>query len=203
LAPSSQLPRELSDLPAAVQLALRRVVQSPTVSAQGPWQAFPGDAAIYLWLLDHPDLAVHMWRQLGAKCLTITRRPDGCFSWSDGQGSEVHWSALVQTPECRVWFAQGTARPTSFLPSVPLRAVVVLHHYQDASESGKLLIHQQADLYFQTDSKTAALVARLLGPSAPRIAEQCITQLEVFFSALAWYLNSHPNQLRTLAGSIP
>jgi hypothetical protein len=37
-------------------------------------------------------------------------------------------------------------------------------------------------------------VARLLGPSAPRLAEQYLGQLQLFFSALVWYLDQHPER---------
>ena len=45
------------------------------------------------------------------------------------------------------------------------------------------------DVYVQTDSKAAALVTRLLGPAAPRMAEQGATQLLMFFSSMAKYLD--------------
>ena len=42
--------------------------------------------------------------------------------------------------------------------------------------------------------ETHALAARLLGPSMPRMAEQYLGQLEMFFSALVWYIDQHPER---------
>jgi hypothetical protein len=56
----------------------------------------------------------------------------------------------------------------------------------------------------QTDSQAAALITKLLGSSAPKLAEQCVGQMEMFFSALAWYVERHPERAGTLmSGLLP
>ncbi|HXG09388.1 MAG TPA: hypothetical protein VNK04_06330, partial [Gemmataceae bacterium] len=56
----------------------------------------------------------------------------------------------------------------------------------------------QLSLFAHADSRTASLVTRLLGASAPRLAEQYVLQMELFFSALARYLLRHPEQIEPL-----
>ena len=53
-------------------------------------------------------------------------------------------------------------------------------------------------MILNTDSKVAALAARMLGVSAPRVAEQYVGQLQTFFGALAWYLSEHPDRVSEL-----
>jgi hypothetical protein len=55
----------------------------------------------------------------------------------------------------------------------------------------------------QTDSKTAALLAQILGPSAPYLAEQGLGQVQMFFSALVWYLGQHPERAARLLAAAP
>src|SRR5437764_645223 len=76
----------------------------------------------------------------------------------------------------------------------PVRAVAVLRHTRRADDGGQVLVTHEVDVYVQTDSRAAALVTRLLGPAAPRMAEQGATQLMLFFSALAKHLDEHPEQ---------
>jgi hypothetical protein len=186
----------LDQLPVAV----RRVMAQPTLRAQGPREVFRGQTAVYEWLLDHPDQGVQMWRRLGAKCMDISGRSDGRFTWSDAQGTVITWETVYRNDRLRVWYAEGISRPALLLPTVPLRAVVVLRHDERHEGLAKPLLEHQADLYLQTDSRTALLVARLLGASAPRMAEQGLVQLEVFFSALVWYLDRHPERTSALLG---
>src|SRR5207245_10913752 len=43
-----------------------------------------------------------------------------------------------------------------------------------------------------------AMVAKLAGLSASHLGEQCVSQMEMFFSALAWYVNRHPERAEAL-----
>jgi hypothetical protein len=151
-----------------------------------------------MWFLDHPDRAVVAWRRLGAKCVSINPRGDGKFSWADENGSEVVWETVYKSAGVRIWLAEGKVRPGPLLPLVPVKAVVVLRHSDSRAPDGLAVMHHQCDLFVHTDSKTAAMMARMLGPTASRVAEQGLGQLQLFFSGLSWYLERHPDQAATL-----
>lgn len=193
-----------SELPDDMRERLRMVLEQPTLSTRGPVEIFRGRPAVYQWLLNHPDRAVVMWRKLGAKCSDISSRGEGRFGWKDENGSDIVWSTALDTPTMRVWYAEGVVSPGTLWPSVPVRAVAVLRHGETIDPLGRTLMHHQADLYLQTDSKTAALVARVLGSTAPNVARQCAVQLEFFFSGLVWYFEKHPERAETmLTGNLP
>jgi hypothetical protein len=203
----------LDRLPPKVGAGVRRVLEQPTLAAHGPAEVFRARSSFYCWLLDHPDLAVQMWRRLGARCVTISDRDSGRFGWADGQGTDISWQTIYRARGTQVWYAEGVATPGPVLPPVPLRAVVILRYAETSALSpllpegqahGRTLMFHQAEVFVQTDSQTAALIAKLLGSSAPKMAEKCIGQLEMFFSALAWYVDRHPERAETLlSGLLP
>jgi len=203
----------LERLSPKVREGVQRVLEQPTISAHGPAEVFRARSTFYRWLLDHPDRAVQMWHRLGARCLTITDRGAGRFGWADGQGTDISWQTVFTAPGIQIWYAEGMATPSPILPPVPLRAVVVLRFAESSALSplvregephGKTLMFHQAELFVQTDSQTATLIAKLLGPSTPKLAEQCVAQMEMFFSALAWYVERHPDRAQTLlSGLLP
>jgi hypothetical protein len=195
-APAQAVP--LDRVPAAVRDRVRRVVEQPTLFARGPAEEFGGSPEVYHWFLDHPDRVAVAWRRLGAPCMEIGDRGNGKFGWVDGQGSDLAWETVYSSPQMRIWYAEGSARPGSLLPLVPVRAVVVLRHRDGADRLGRTLIRHQAEVFLQTDSKTASLITRLIGPAAPRLVEQGAAQLELFFSGLAWYLDRHPERTEKL-----
>jgi len=181
-------------MPEAVRDRVRQVVEGATLATHGTPEIFACKPAQYYWFLDHPDRASIAWQRLGAKCMEVNDRGDGRFGWIDGQGSDIHWDTVFRGPRMRVWYAEGKVRPAALLPLVPVRAVFVLQHAEGHGESGRLLLRHHADLYLYTDSKTAAWLTRMLGASAPRIAEQYVGQLQMFFAALAWHFDQHPDQ---------
>jgi hypothetical protein len=180
--PVEQLPPELRD-------KVQQVLEQPTLSAPGQAESFACQPALYHWLLDHPNQCVGLWRQMGARVTHIEERGNGWFAWVDGQGSEVRWGTVLRTPELRVWYAEGRVKPGVLLPSAQVRAVVVMYHRELQDAKGKTGIRHQARLYVTTDSRAMNLAARLMGGTAPRLAEQYMGQLEMFYGALAWYLD--------------
>jgi hypothetical protein len=192
----------LEELPADVQARVRPVMEKPTLSSHGPVEAFTCQPGTYYWLLEHPDLATRLWRSLGAQVADISPRRAGVFAWQDEHGSELLWETIYRTATCRILFAEGKVRANILLPSAPVRAVLMIHHQEEALQRGKPGICHQMDLIVQTDSQAAALAARLLGPSAPHMAEQFVSQIEMFYGALAWYLDQYPDQAASLMADL-
>jgi hypothetical protein len=193
----------LAEVPDGLRGRVRQVIERPTLFSHGPAEAFTGRPALYHWLLDHPDQGVVAWRRLGATCTDITECGTGRFVWKDGQGSEITWQTIHNTPSLRIWYAEGQMRPGCLLPAVPVKAVLLLRHGNRPDSPGQTLIFHQADVFLQTDSKTAALLAQILGPSAPYLAEQGLGQVQMFFSALVWYLGQHPERAARLFAAAP
>jgi len=61
-----------------------------------------------------------------------------------------------------------------------------------------VMITHDIDLYMQTDSKAAALLTKLLGSSAPKMADQAANQMLLFFSGLTRYCEKYPEDIKLL-----
>ncbi len=191
-------PVPLEELPPPVRDRVRVVLEHPTLASRGPLEAFRCRPSIYYWLLDHPDVAMRLWRGLGAKCSDIHPLGEGSFSWRDAQNGEVHWHTIVRSGKQRVWYAEGRVKAGPMFPAVSLRAVVVLNHQEGSDGKGKPAVRHQMDMILHTDSRAVSLATRLFGASAPRLAEEYVAQMEMFFGALAWYLTEHPDKAAAL-----
>ena len=196
-------PVPLEKLPYPLRERVGQVLEHPTFHATGPAESFLCNPDQYQWFLDHPDRAVVAWRRLGAKCVDIQDRGNGRFGWSDALGSDISWSTVYRDAALRVWYAEGSVRGGKMLPLLPVRAVVVLRHAALTDETGQTFVRHQAELSLYTDSKAAALVAKMVGASAPRLGQQYVAQLEMFYSALSWYLGQHPRQAEALLSAAP
>jgi hypothetical protein len=175
-----------------------QVLRHPTLAARGPTEIFECRPEQYHSFLDHPDRAVAVWRRMGAKCVSITDQGDGQFGWADDLGSTVSWETVHKTKDLRVWYAHGKVRPGPVMPMVTIEVVVVLHFREIPSTGGQRSIEHHSEVFLHTDSKTAQVFARLMGTSTSRLAEQGLGQMQLFFSALCWYLDRHPERARAL-----
>jgi hypothetical protein len=189
-------------LPGPLQERVRRVVDHPTLSASGPAETFTCQPATYHWLMDHPDQTARLWCLLGARVTDIEDRGGGRFGWHDPRGSDLSWQTVLEVPGLRIWYAEGKVRPGLLLPSASVQAVVAVHYEPARDGKGRPGLRHQMHLLLHTDSRTLALAARVLGASAPRLAEQYVGQLEMFFGGLAWYLNQDSDRAERMFRSI-
>lgn len=188
---------------ADVRDRVRALMTQPTLHARGPAESFTCRPAVYHWLLDHPDRGVAAWRRLGAKCVEIEDRGSGVFGWSDENGGDVAWETVYRDASMRIFYASGKVRPGALFGLVPVEVVVVLQYAQVEEVPGKPVIHHQADFFLHTDSRVASLATKLVGQSAPKLAEQYVAQMEMFYSALSGYLEKHPERLEELLAPAP
>jgi hypothetical protein len=177
---------------------MRQLTEKPLLTAKGPAESFACKPEYYAYFLDHPDRAVVAWRRLGAKCVNIVDRGRDVFAWSDDQGSDVVWETIHRGPGVRVWHAEGKIRPGPLLPLVPVRGLLILRFQESKKADGATVVTHQAELFAHSDSKTAAVMARMMGPSAARMGEQGLGQLQLFFSGLCEYLERNPGRAERL-----
>jgi hypothetical protein len=176
----------------------KQMMDRPTVAARGPSETFACVPEQYYWLLDHPERAVIAWRRLGAKCVSINRRGPGKFGYSDDTGTDIGWEVIHQSASVRIWFAEGKVKPSPVLPVVPVKALVVVHHTDGKTPDGTIVVRHHAEVLIHTDSRAATTVTKMMGSSAPKLAEQGLSQLNLFFSALSCYLDRHPERVEIL-----
>src|SRR5262249_47596868 len=150
----------------------------------------------YTWLMDHPDRAALAWQRIGVPCQPISDRGQGRFSWSDSHGSEVIWSTIAETPQVRVWYAEGNIKAGRAAPNVPVQSVVVMRRHLPTQDDGK--IEHEIDIFCHADSRAATVAYRMFGSTADRMAEQAAEQLLMFFSSMSKYLADHPEQTERL-----
>jgi hypothetical protein len=173
-------------------------LEKPALYTQGPVETFACAPHVYYWLLEHPDRGVVAWRRLGAQCVMIVDRGAGRFGWTDEHGSDLQWETVYHSSDKHIWYAEGKVRPAPMLPLVPVKAVVVLRYSEQTGPNGVKMMQHQADMFLHTDSAGAALATKLLGAAAPKMAEQCVTQMQMFFAGMAWYVHRFPDQAATL-----
>ena len=179
--------------------AVLAVVKKPTLTTRGVSPEISCTHAVYEWLLDHPDRTSLAWQRLKVPCVEIKDAGKGNFTWADADGSELAWQPVGRFKDGLVWYATGKVKCTPVTPTVPVKAVVVMHHPAKPVD-GLATFTPVTHVYLQTDSKAASVVLKIIGPTAPKLAEQGAEQLLYFFSGIARYLQKHPDRAEELLG---
>ncbi len=197
---SGGMPRiPMEAVPPALRDKVRGVLEQTSLTSKAQPEAFHAEMPVYLWLLDHPDLTVKLWKQVGATVQDIHDRGDGVYVWRDPtHGSEVHWQSAIKTHNLHAWYAEGKVKISPLLPMTHFRALAVLSFREGQDAQGRPAIQHQVHFLLRCDSKAVSLATKLLGASAPRMAEQYLGQLQMFYGGMAWYLCQDEQRARKL-----
>jgi hypothetical protein len=176
-----------------------KVMTKPTLSARYTEDAFEAHESIYSWLLDNPDRVSLAWKRLNVPCVEIGRTGDGQFTWTDENGSQLAWQSVAKMTDGLVWYATGKVKAATLLPMVPVKAVAVVKYPgQPTKTEGVVKLSPEASVYLLSESRAANAVLRMVGPAAPKMAEDGAEQLLYFFSGVATHLKNHPDKTPTL-----
>jgi len=173
-----------------------QVLKAPTLAAKATDETFVAHPKVYDFLIEHPDRTALAWQRMKVPCVDITDLGKGQFYWSDGEGSELAWQAVGRFEHGIVWYATGKVKAGTLMPSVPVRAVAVLHAPRVMDKDrGEATFKPSIHVYMLSDSRLATAALRVMGSNAPKLAEQGAEQLLFFFSGVARYLQDHPEKV--------
>ncbi|HEV3384222.1 MAG TPA: hypothetical protein VG097_05370 [Gemmata sp.] len=177
-----------------------KCVRHPTVATKATGDEIVCTVDVYQWLYDHPDRVALAWQRLKVPTVNITDLGEGKFGWSDNNGSEVIWQTVGTFPDGRVWYASGKVRPALAAPYVPIQATFIVSHPRKAEKDGVAVFVPSVQVYVHSDSKAANLALKLIGPTAPRLAEDAAGQLLEFFGGIGTVVQRYPTKADLLLG---
>jgi hypothetical protein len=173
--------------------AVRQVIAKPTLTTKSREESFTMTAAVYAWMLEHPDRVSLAWQRLDVPCVDIVALGKKQFAWTDEHGSKLVWEPVAVIDDGIVWHATGIVKPGALMPPVPVKAVACLRYPGVATKTAGLKsITPELQVWFQTDHKAANALLRIVGPAAPKLAEDGAGQLLYFFSGMGKYLQKNP-----------
>jgi len=162
-------------MPEAVREAVRQVVEGATLATTDA-EIFACKPAQYTGSRPS-DRASIVWQRLGAKCMESTIAATAASVGSTARAAIFTGTPCSADRECTS-VRGGESPPAALLPLVPVRAYSSCTA-EGHGESGRPLLRHHADLYLYTTARPP-LVTRMLGASAPRVAEQYVGQLQMF-----------------------
>lgn len=177
---------------------VEEILSHPSLTITSSEESFLVYPEIYDWLLDHPDRASAAWRRMGFPCVPITQPTAQTFCWQDEEGSRVTWRVVARFRDGVVWLAEGAIKRGAILPTVPIRAVAILHAPRTIHGNGSATITPSIRVYATTESRAALAIMKIMGSTATHLANQGAEQMLVFFSGPARYLGKHPERVSDL-----
>lgn len=150
-------------LPQPTQERLRDVVDHAVFERTVRGVTFRSREPVFVYLLDHPDVAAAAARALKVANYQVQRRADGTYWGDDTRGAKGIVEVVYADPGKRVVHAQGTY-DTAWLPTIHARILLVLDFTHRHGADGHAYATTDITGYLRVDNRFLDALARLVGP---------------------------------------
>ena len=150
-------------LPQPAQDRVRDVVDHAVFARAVHGITFRSRERLFLYFLDHLDVAGAAARALKAANYQIRQRSDGTYWGDDTRGAKGTIEVVCTNPGQRVVLTQGTY-DNGWFPTIHARIVLVLDFTHRSEANGDTYVIADITGYLRVDNRFLDVLARLVGP---------------------------------------
>ena len=177
-------------LPPEQRAKLEHLVKHAFASTQMELEPYPARAAVFEYLLDHPEFASHLTRALRAARYKIWRETDGLWL-DDGWGVKGRFNLVHAERGMRLMYAAGAYEQT-MLPDIRGDAVVAITYEFRPDGHGRTLAATAVKAFVRLDSRVLRTVGTMGGPLVQSKADREGRQLLKVFAKVSRAIEDNP-----------
>ena len=178
------------ELPPAARERLAPVTEQASLAAQVDGPPFQARRDVFEYLLDHPDFATHVTREVRAARYRIWAVPGG-FGLDDGWGTVGTFEVVYTAPGIRVIHLKGEYQQR-VLPNIRGEVIVTISYATTPAADGKSTIAAAVGSYVKLDSKLLRMAGRLASSVAHAKAEKEGARLVKTFARATRAIEDNP-----------
>lgn len=171
--PLAQLNGEQQRLASSVLGDISLFRRLPTVKC-------PVDSRVYQFFIEHPEVAVQVWKVLGISRLELRRTSPTTFFADTGDGSTGNIQLLLKTPTQCIVYCDGMFKSPVLTKSIKARTIVVLNSSFQKQADGTPLVTHSVDMFVSFPSLAVETIARLVSPLSYKYADRNMEEISSF-----------------------
>jgi hypothetical protein len=177
-------------VPAEDRARLMRVAEAASVSTRVDAEPFVARAAVFEYLLDHPEFATHVTQALKLARYRIWHTAEGLYL-DDGWGVTGHFTVVYAARGQRVMYAWGQYKPR-VLPSIRGQAVVMLEYGFQPAAQGRDVVSSTVTGFVKLDNRVLAAASKLASNLAQTKADTEARKLMKVFARVSQAVHDNP-----------
>ncbi|MCL2346958.1 MAG: hypothetical protein FWC50_01725 [Planctomycetaceae bacterium] len=155
---------------------IKSVIDEKTIFRRMPRQLTVCDGEIYSFLLEHPDVVVGMWEELGATQIQFREISPNHYKLHEGDGTVVDVEVLFKSKNLCIIYSTGSFVTPLFPKPVNGESVLILNSRFGNDREGRPLVLSKLDVYVKIHNPGAEMLAKLLVPVVGKIADSNFEQ---------------------------
>jgi hypothetical protein len=160
------------------------------------------DHEAYRYFVDHPDVAVSIWRALDvSKCQLWQTGPDS-YETDIGDGSVGVLDVLYRSDRDQIVVGEGEFK-SPFLPK-PIRAAGLLHLHTDyvTRSNGETEAICRGNLFVTFPSQTVETAAKVISPMTNVVIDRNFEEISLFAHMMTLAMRTQPGWVEGIASQL-
>lgn len=198
---TSELP--LERLSPEARRLVDEVLNSLSLHRRLPVVECEADPRVLRFFLDHPEVAVGIWRAMDISDLQLRPIAPGRYASDCGDGTTGEITVLYADERSRLIHCQGLFK-SSVLPR-PIQAAAVMHFRADYSppEAARPTARCCIDVFVSFPSTTVETAARVISPVSNRIADRNFQEVALFIRMMHLAMTQQPGWVEQISARLP
>ena len=185
-----------NELSAASQAKIKSVVSGSPLFHRMPQQKVYADPEIYQFLLQHPDMVIGFWEQLGATQLSLRETKANHFILRETGGTVAAVEILHQTNNLCIVYAKGEYRGPLLAKAYQGDVILVMRTQHTRDEGNEPVIICDLDTFIQINSLGADMLVKLFFASLAKVADSNFEVTVAFVSQVSRAASRTPNTVK-------
>ncbi len=194
------IPLEKLD-PAGRQKVLN-VVQESCFFRRLPIAVIRCDPELYLFVVQHPDVIVGIWQQMGITQIELEQIGPSRFRYADVDGTRGVIEYLYSSHDVQIIFSEATYEGPLFNRIVRSQAVIVLKSGYVLETNGQYYVTSRLDAFVSVDKAAWEALTKTFHPLIGRIADANFMQTVQFVGLLHETACQNPDGMQRLAAKL-
>lgn len=148
------------------------------------------DPRVLEYFLNHPDVAVSVWRALGVSDLKLTETAPDMYAADAGDGSAGQLKVMLKNPQQRIIYCDGQfVNPVATRP-ISAKCVIHFQNNYERSRSGQTYARHSATMFVNLPQSAIETAARVISPVSNRIADKNFEEVSLFVRMMSVAMTS-------------
>lgn len=160
------------------------------------------DHDVYRFFVEHPDVAVSMWRALGVSKCELWQTGPNAYETDIGDGSTGVIDVLLRSGTDHLILGEGEFK--SPLIVKPIQATALLHLHTDyvIRRDGETEAITRGSLFVAFPSQTVETAAKVISPVTNMVIDRNFEEIGMFAQMMTVTMRNQPGWIESLAGQL-
>jgi hypothetical protein len=174
-------------------------IRDVSLFRQLPVVTFQAEADVCRFFIEHPDVAVSIWRAMEISEFQLKRVSDRRYEGTDRDGTTGTIDVLYQTPDETLAICEGVYRGPLIKNGIRAQALFHLTSASAPGADGRTMITSRLEMLVSFPSTTVEAVAKLVSPVSNLIVDRNFREIGCFVHLMSTGMERQPGWIEHIA----